>query len=358
MAMAKGVAKLLTENLRHANGLPVECVIADGIGGVAEAAGLRREVPPRGRRRLLTVTPCWCYGAETMDMDPLIPKAVWGFNGTERPGAVYLAAVLAGHTQKGLPAFSIYGRDVQDSRRPEHPARRGRRSCLQFARAGSGRGDDARQVVPLDGRRLDGHRRLDRRPGAVRALPGHARRVRGHDRVRAPHRRGIYDPVEFEQAWPGSRPTARASDRNPPEKQRSRRSRKTRIGSTRSRWPDRPRHDGRQPALAELGFGEEALGHNAIAGGFQGQRQWTDHFPTATSWRRSSTPPSTGTASASPTSWPPRTTPQRHLHALRPPADRHGPDLRRRAHLLEPGGGQAGDRLRADRATRPAASCT
>src|SRR5512135_2077191 len=115
MNQAKSVARLLTEELRHPNGLPVECVIADTcIGGVAEAAQAAAKFAREGVGVSLTVTPCWCYGSETMDMDPFMPKAVWGFNGTERPGAVYLAAVLAAHAQKGLPAFSIYGHDVQD----------------------------------------------------------------------------------------------------------------------------------------------------------------------------------------------------------------------------------------------------
>ena len=110
LALAKAVAELLTRNLRHRDGSPVECVIADTcIGGVAEAAQTARMFARQGVGLSITVTPCWCYGSETMDMDPLIPKAVWGFNGTERPGAVYLAAVLAAHNQKGLPAFGIYG---------------------------------------------------------------------------------------------------------------------------------------------------------------------------------------------------------------------------------------------------------
>ncbi|MFO7154701.1 MAG: L-fucose isomerase, partial [Caldicoprobacter oshimai] len=116
MNMAKAVAKFLEENVRHYNGMPVECVIADTcIGGVAEAAQAAEKFAREGVGVSITVTPCWCYGAETMDMDPFIPKAIWGFNGTERPGAVYLAAVLAAHNQKGLPAFGIYGRDVQDA---------------------------------------------------------------------------------------------------------------------------------------------------------------------------------------------------------------------------------------------------
>ncbi len=122
MALARSVAELLTSSVRHPNGQAVECVIADGnIGGVAEAAACAAKFASAGVGFSITVTPCWCYGSETMDMDPLIPKAVWGFNGTERPGAVYLAAVLAAHNQKGLPAFSIYGRDVQEARRYYHP---------------------------------------------------------------------------------------------------------------------------------------------------------------------------------------------------------------------------------------------
>ena len=116
MDMAKAAAQLLTNNLKHSNGLPVECVIADTtIGGVAEAVECSDKFTKSSVGVSLTVTPCWCYGTEVMDTDPLIPKAVWGFNGTERPGAVYLAAALAGYSQKGLPAFGIYGRDVQDA---------------------------------------------------------------------------------------------------------------------------------------------------------------------------------------------------------------------------------------------------
>ncbi len=136
MNQAKAVARLLTEELRHPNGLPVECVIADScIGGVAEAAQAADKFAREGVGVSLTVTPCWCYGAETMDMDPYTPKAVWGFNGTERPGAVYLAAVLAAHNQKGLPAFGIYGRDVQDGGDTTIPGDV-RDKLLQFARAG------------------------------------------------------------------------------------------------------------------------------------------------------------------------------------------------------------------------------
>src|SRR5210317_2097800 len=116
MNMARAAAKLIEDSLRFPSGEKVECVIADtNIGGVAEAAACADKFAREGVGVSLTVTPCWCYGSETIDMDATIPKAIWGFNGTERPGAVYLAAALAGHNQKGIPAFGIYGKDVQDS---------------------------------------------------------------------------------------------------------------------------------------------------------------------------------------------------------------------------------------------------
>src|SRR6056297_1965520 len=136
MNMAKSVAAFIEENLRFPSGDKVECVIADtDIGGVAEAAMCADKFKREGVGVSLTVTPCWCYGTEVMDTDPLIPKAIWGFNGTERPGAVYLAAALAGYSQKGLPAFGIYGRDVQDANDesiPEDVAEK----ILRFVKAG------------------------------------------------------------------------------------------------------------------------------------------------------------------------------------------------------------------------------
>src|SRR6056297_3018916 len=136
MKMANNVAGFLEENLRHPDGTAVECIIADQcIGGVAESAATAEKFNREGVGVSLTVTPCWCYGTETIDMDPHIPKAIWGFNGTERPGAVYLAAALAGHSQKGIPAFGIYGRDVQDAGDnsvPEDVAEK----LLRFAKAG------------------------------------------------------------------------------------------------------------------------------------------------------------------------------------------------------------------------------
>ena len=249
------------------------------IGGVAEAAQTAEKFARAGVGVSLTVTPCWCYGSETMDMDPLIPKAVWGFNGTERPGAVYLAAVLAAHNQKGLPAFSIYGHDVQDAgdtHIPEDVA--GEAAALCPGRAG-GR-DHARQVLPVDGWGLDGHRRIDRRPGFLRTIPGHAGGSGRHERVHPPDRGGHLRPEEFERAMPGHGHTAgkaantiRPSSSAPGPK-------RTGIGRSCVKMTliARDLMVG-NPRLAEMGFGEEALGHNAMAAGFQGQRQWTDHFP-------------------------------------------------------------------------------
>ena len=136
MGMAYAAAELISQNLKYPNGMPVECVVADTcIGNVAEAAACAEKFAREGVGLTLTVTRCWCYGSETMDMDPHMPKAVWGFNGTERPGAVYLAAVLAAHSQKGLPAFGIYGKDVQDANDNEIPDDV-REKILNFVRAG------------------------------------------------------------------------------------------------------------------------------------------------------------------------------------------------------------------------------
>ncbi len=280
MTMAQTVAEFLTENLRHANGLPVECVIAEPcIGGVAEAAQAADKFAREGVGVSLTVSPCWCYGAETMDMDPHVPKAVWGFNGTERPGAVYLASVLAAHNQKGLPAFSIYGRDVQDAGDASIP-QDVQDKLLQFAKAGLAvatmRGKSYLSMggvsMGIAGSIVD--------PDFFEAYLG--MRVEPVDMTEFIRRIDdeIYDGDDYARAlaWVKENCTE-GRDHNPPEVQRSRAqkdqdwefvvkmtmiARDLMIGN---------------PRLAELGYGEKALGHNAIASGFQGQRQWTDHFP-------------------------------------------------------------------------------
>jgi len=280
MAMAQSVANLISENLRHANGLPVECVITDTtIGGVAEAAQTAEKFKKEGVGVSLTVTPCWCYGSETMDMDSHIPKAVWGFNGTERPGAVYLAAVLAGHNQKGLPAFSIYGRDVQDLGDTSVPADV-RERILQFVRSGLAvatmRG---KSYLAMGGVSMGiGGSIVDQ--SLFESYLG--MRVETIDMVEFVRRihEEIYDKEEFERALAWVKENCpEGKDYNPAEKQRSR-SQKDRDWeiSVKMALIARDLMVG-NPKLAEMGFGEEALGRNAIASGFQGQRHWTDHLP-------------------------------------------------------------------------------
>ncbi len=280
MNLAQSVARLIAESLRYPTGDPVECVIADTcIGGVAEASACAEKFARAGVGVSLTVTPCWCYGSETMDMDPAIPKAVWGFNGTERPGAVYLAAVLAGHAQKGLPAFGIYGRDVQDAGAAEIPADV-REKLLRFCRAGLavaimrgkaylGMGGTSMGIA---GSVVD--------PAFFEAFLG--MRVESVDMTEFVRRmdRGIYDHDEYARAleWVKAHCTE-GRDYNSPAATRPRealdREWETCVKMaliTRDLMIGNPR-------LAERGFGEEAHGHFALASGFQGQRQWTDHFP-------------------------------------------------------------------------------
>jgi len=280
MALAQAVAHLLTANLRHANGLPVECVIADAcIGGVAEAAQAAAKFAKEGVGLSITVTPCWCYGSETMDMDPHIPKAVWGFNGTERPGAVYLAAVLAAHNQKGLPAFSIYGRDVQDAGDTTIPPDV-QEKLLQFARAGLAvatmRG---KSYLSLGGVSMGIAGSIVDQAFFESYLGLRVETVDMSEFVRRLEEE-IYDTEEFARALAWVQANCREGrDYNPPAIRRSR-AQKDRDWQTvvKMTMIARDLMVGNH-RLAELGYGEEALGHNAILAGFQGQRQWTDHFP-------------------------------------------------------------------------------
>jgi L-fucose isomerase len=280
MNMAKNVAAFLSENLRHANGLPVECVIADRtIGGVAEAALCAEKFAHQGVGLSLTVSPAWCYGSETMDMDPLIPKAVWGFNGTERPGAVYLAAVLAAHNQKGLPAYGIYGRDVQDNDDTSIPADV-QEKLLRFTRAGLAAATmRGKSYVSMGGVSM----------GISGSIVNHdflesylGMRVETVDMVEFIRRinENIFDPIEFEKALRWVKANCKeGQDVNPEDKQRSRQQKDQDWEvSIKMALIARDLMVG-NPRLAELGYGEEALGHNGIAAGFQGQRQWTDFMP-------------------------------------------------------------------------------
>ena len=279
-AMAEATARLLTENLRYPDGTPVECVIPpDTIGGVVEAARAADLFRREGVGVSITVTPCWCYGSETMDMDPLTPKAVWGFNGTERPGAVYLAAVLAAHDQKGLPAFGIYGRDVQDASDTSVPPDVAEK-LLRFARAGVAvavmRGKSYLSLggvsMGIAGSIVD--------PGFFERYLG--MRVETVDMSEVTRRieEGIFDPEEFERAHAWARSSCReGEDTNEPGDRRTR-AQKDRDWETVVKMTQVARDllVG-NPSLAGMGYEEEALGRNAILGGFQGQRQWTDHSP-------------------------------------------------------------------------------
>lgn len=280
MNMARATADLIRANLKHACGLEVEVVIADStIGGVSEAAQCAAKFEREGVGVSLTVTPCWCYGSETMDMNPVAPKAVWGFNGTERPGAVYLAAALAGHAQKGLPAFGIYGEDVQDSDDSSIPDDVATK-ILTFCRAGLAmatmRGTSYLAMggtsMGIAGSQVSSEffeHYLGMRSESV-DMTEFLRRIEGE----------IYDRDEYETALSWVKANCpEGADVNESSKQRSRAQkdadwefcvkmaligRDLMIGN---------------PKLKEMGFGEEAEGHNALAAGFQGQRQWTDHRP-------------------------------------------------------------------------------
>jgi len=280
IAMAEAVAELLEENLRHSNGLPVECVIAETcIGGVAESSQVAAQFAKEGVGVSITVTPCWCYAAETMDMDPFIPKAVWGFNGTERPGAVYLAAVLAAHNQKGLPAFSIYGEDVQDTGDNSIPDDV-HTKIIDFARAGLAVATMRSKSylamggvsMGIAGSILD-YNFIEKYLGMIVKTIDMTEFIRRINEE-------IYDKTEYEKALQWVKDNCReGQDYNPQELVRSQVQKEqdweivTKMTIiTRDLMVGNPR-------LTEFGYGEEALGHNAIVSGFQGQRQWTDHLP-------------------------------------------------------------------------------
>lgn len=280
MNMAKQVAELYSSTLRYPNGEAVECVIADStIGGVAEAARCADKFSKEGVGLTVTVTPCWCYGSETIDMDPHRPKAIWGFNGTERPGAVYLAAALSGHSQFGLPAFGIYGRDVQDANMTEIPEDV-KEKLLRFARAGLA-------VAEMKGRSYLSIGSVSMGiAGSIvdqkffQKYLGMRNEYVDMSEINRRLDRGIYDPVEYEKALAWVKENCKeGTDKNAPENQRSREE-KDKVWETVVKMTliAKDLMIG-NPRLAELGFTEESEGHNAIAGGFQGQRHWTDHMP-------------------------------------------------------------------------------
>jgi len=279
MNMAKTAAALISENLRYSNGEPVKVIIADTtIGRVAEAAACAAKFKKEGVDITLSVTPCWCYGSETMDMDPMTIKGVWGFNATERPGAVYLASVLATHAQKGLPAFGIYGHDVQDADDTTVPEDV-KEKILRFARAAVAaatmRGKSYLQIgsicMGIGGSSIS--------PEFIEEYLG--MRVESVDEVEIIRRmsENIYDEAEYQKALKWTKEKCREGfDKNPEFVRKSREQKDSDwefvvkmmviIKDLMNGNPNLPK-----------GCEEEMVGHNAIAAGFQGQRQWTDFYP-------------------------------------------------------------------------------
>lgn len=280
MGMAKNLENLLKENLRYADGKIIECVIADStIGGVREAAECASLFEASGVGLVISVTPCWCYGTETIFMDRSVPQAVWGFNGTEKPGAVYLAAALAAHNQKGIPAFGIYGKDVQDSNDETIPVDV-KEKILRFARSGIA-------VASMKGKSFLS---LGNVSMGIAGCVADASFFQDYLGMRNEYvdmsevirrlQQDIFDPEEYQLALKWTKENcAEGEDQNTEELRKSREEndsiweivvkmtlifRDLMVGN---------------PKLREIGFGEEANGHNAIAMGFQGQRQWTDFMP-------------------------------------------------------------------------------
>ena len=280
MNMAKSAAKLISENLRHPDGSAVECVIADStIGGVAEAQACAEKFARAGVGVSLTVTPCWCYGSETMDMDKSTPKAIWGFNGTERPGAVYLAAVLAAHNQKGIPAFSIYGHDVQDADDTSVPEDV-REKILNFVSAGLAVAwMKGKSYLSMGGTSMGIGGSIVNYELFEKYLGMRVEDIDMSEFIRRINL-DIFDGEEFDKAYKwvkenakiGEDPNEESVQHSPEQKEEALKT------SIKMALIARDLMVGNEK-LAEMGHGEEAQGHGAIAGGFQGQRQWTDFMP-------------------------------------------------------------------------------
>ncbi|MDY2879186.1 MAG: L-fucose isomerase [Candidatus Cryptobacteroides sp.] len=282
MALAKAVAELISTNLHNGDGSPVECVIADStIGRVAETAACAEKFEREGVGATITVTSCWCYGSETMDMNPYYPKAVWGFNGTERPGAVYLAAVLAAHAQKGLPAYGIYGHDVQDLSDNSIPADVAEK-ILRWARA-------AQAVATMRGKSYLSFGSVAMgiagsivNPDFFQEYLGMRNEQVDETEILRRMDEGIYDKEEFARAMDWVEKHCKVNegwDKNRPDKQKTREEKDADWEFVVKMYLIMRDLMHGNPKLLEMGFKEEALGHNAIAGGFQGQRQWTDWKP-------------------------------------------------------------------------------
>ncbi|MBO5925776.1 MAG: L-fucose isomerase [Clostridia bacterium] len=280
MALAEAAKKLFEENLYYSNGEPVKVIIADSsIGRVPEAAACADKFKKAGVDITLSVTPCWCYGSETMDMDPNTIKGVWGFNGTERPGAVYLAAVLASHAQKGLPAFGIYGHEVQDRDQVTEIPEDVKEKLLRFGRSAIAvatmRGKSYLQIgsqcMGIGGSIMD--------QDFVESYLG--MRVESVDEVEILRRmeEGIYNEEEYQKALAWTKEHCKVGrDDNPDWVKFSDEEKEKQWEFTVKMYCIIKDLMAGNKNLPE-GFEEEMVGHNAIAGGFQGQRQWTDHWP-------------------------------------------------------------------------------
>ncbi len=282
MALAKAVADLISTNLRNGDGSPVECVIADStIGRVAETAACQEKFEREGVGATITVTSCWCYGSETMDMNPHWPKAVWGFNGTERPGAVYLAAVLAAHAQKGLPAFGIYGHDVQDLDDNTIPADVAEK-ILRWARAAMAMANMRGKSYLSFGSVAMGIAGSIVDPNFFQEYLGMRNEQVDETEILRRMDEGIYDKEEYvkAKAWVDAHCKVNEGwDKNRPEKQKTREEKDQDWEFVTKMYLIMRDLMKGNPRLREMGFAEESLGHNAIVGGFQGQRQWTDWKP-------------------------------------------------------------------------------
>lgn len=281
MEMAQAAAKLISGSLRYPDGSPVQCVIADTtIGGRFEAAMCANKFRDSNVGVSLSVTPCWCYGTETMDLDPQIPKAVWGFNGTERPGAVYLACMLAGYAQRGMPAYGIYGHEVQNRDESAKIPADVAEKILRFAKAGLAvammKGKSYLSIgssaMGIAGSFVD----VDFMQDYLGIAPENMDECEILRRIEE----GIYDKDEYDHCIKWMRANLKEGrDYNPPKIQKSREA-KDRDWEFLAKMAIIVRDMmAGNPKLKEMGFGEEAVGRNAIAGGFQGQRQWTDHWP-------------------------------------------------------------------------------
>lgn len=278
MNMAKAAADLIRKNLKYPDGKPVECVISDTcIGGVAEAASSAEKFRKSGVGVSLTVTPCWCYGSETIDMDSETPKAIWGFNGTERPGAVYLAAALAGHAMKGLPAFGIYGRDVQDLDDKSIPGDVSEK-ILRFVKAGLSTAFMKGKSYLSMGSVSMGIAGSIVREDFFQEYLGMRNEYVDMSEFSRRLNEDIFDKEEFNKALAWTKKYCKEGvDLNAKPSSRAKKDKEWEI-AVKMAIIARDLMVG-NPKLKKLGFGEESNGHNALLSGFQGQRQWTDHMP-------------------------------------------------------------------------------